>query len=106
METDRDYIRAAAELLGWNIDDDNWVYHQFANVSQAYLAWHWVKDHIAAELVRQVDALEQYQFNFGMLGTGVFDRTCGTLKGYCKGDDRTMNTIKAIVESGVLQRQT
>ena len=58
-------------------------------------------DALAAQLVRQVDANEFAGFKIEPNGTYVaFDDDA---EGYAHGPDRTMNTIKAIVDSGVLK---
>ena len=63
----------------------------------------WLLDALAAQLVRQVDALgghpsiAVYQRHTQVFtDSGFFKR---------KGPDRTLNTIKAIVDSGVLDEQ-
>ena len=107
--TDEEYIRKAVELAdGWSGDSIpalnlklRWDHPQQA----LYL------DALAAQLVRQVDALGDivsvdirgqsggpevivWDFRPGRSRIGVNH----------KGPDRTMNTIKAIVDSGVLTK--
>ena len=64
-------------------------------------------DALAAQLVRQVDELPaQYYYHVEALRdeTTVYEShgSCDSNKGMAFGPDRTMNTIKAIVDSGVL----
>ena len=61
----------------------------------------WVKDALAAQLVRQVDALKGCLELVVQDGeSGIWDQAnCITC---AMGDDRTDNTLRAIVESGVL----
>lgn len=62
-------------------------------------------DALAAQLVRQVDALDNYYVLSGHDGSQVEYED--ELEAYCvcttEGPDRTMNTIKAIVDSKVLE---
>lgn len=107
----QEYIRKAAEILGWEMDADGWLYPPRDEVwgslpSHVHWSWKWVQDIIAAQLVRQVDAL----------GPLECDVTAATTWIYCPsnddashpaviGKDRTMNTLRAIVDSGVLKSE-
>jgi len=110
-----DYIREAVELAdGW----DNYkhkdtgeylgpIYGAFPigtfaiNLVGNYPP---ILDALAAQLVRQVDAIGSGS------GVWIFSSYCEVHNEYClqttrtheNTDDRTMNTIKAIVDSGVL----
>ena len=60
-------------------------------------------DALAAQLVRQVDALDRTWIEWGSNGgTSVFTGNLATPIAGSYKSDRTMNTIKAIVDSGVL----
>ena len=102
-----DYIRKAVELAdGFHVDSsgchrtprDNCVEHQ------VYM------DALAAQLVRQICAISKYDVIISKDGTEVFSG--GHVKGIeydietismSRSDDMTMNTIKAIVDSKVLE---
>jgi len=113
------YIRKAVELAdGWSIDNyenDDADYDYLHNAGG--MEWHlnqdpmWVHDipemfidALAAQLVRQVDALDEpmgitVQVNYTTFMDGQNTKVVG-------GGDRTMNTLKAIVDVGVLQQPT
>ena len=62
-------------------------------------------DALAAQLVRQVDALDTpdtVEITHNKVWVGYRSKSSETWR-YWKGPDRTMNTIKAIVESEVLE---
>jgi hypothetical protein len=103
--------RKAVELAdGWSFSGNDTV---FINGSSTLwkpdkLPQHYL-DALAAQLVRQVDALSP-----GIVITSDFSGCClivsddddwfaGDSKVGPKTNDRTMNTIKAIVDSGVLE---
>ena len=65
----------------------------------------WVKDVLAAQLERQIRALG-YTLVLAPRGAAVWRKDKPSLPGYCKGEDRTMNIIIAIVESGVLKNES
>ena len=102
---DQDYIRKAVELAnGWG----NLPGHWFSSPRDAQRAHHeieqWELDALASQLVRQVDALDNYNAYQEPKTTHIWEELSD---GECEcwsvdGDDRTMNTIKAIVDSGVL----
>lgn len=109
--TDKDIIRKAVELAdGWCW---NWDGAFNADISNQMIfgrgavdPQQWALDALAAQLVRQVDALHD-----GWLFESYEDRAtvirfdlCGMprQKWHESGTDRTMNTLRAIVESGVL----
>ena len=110
-----DYIRAAVDLAdGWRVfggmDIEGWDYiapHQqddkrLSEITQVDL------DTLAAQLVRQVDALDGFFVDSDEYGTAkVWAKESGLGMGrIAKSNDgdkgRTMNTIKAIVDSKVL----
>lgn len=101
--TDNEYIRKAVELAdGWEVTDTGDIISPIAAyvgepMHQCFL------DALAAQLVRQVDALPE---PIRVLA----DRSCEcgagrsfTVVGTRHSNDRTMNTIKAIVDSEVLK---
>ena len=93
---DQDYIRKAVELV-----PDEWPW-DFFKADPDQTMDQPLKDALAAQLVRQVDALPFEDFHAFHLER---QRTyCNNDKGRGEsiGPDRTMNTIKAIVDSGVL----
>ena len=107
-----DYIKKAVELAdGWALTsaDDNfcippsWCFNiGLREMTQQHL------DALAAQLVRQVDALADNRvkgfysrpLQADVYWPGLGHNQCGYA--ITCGDDRTMNTIKAIVDSGVL----
>ena len=108
-------IRKAAELAGWLEVDEEGPYLQIpAQPFSAYLdeikapCYEYLLDALAAQLVRQVDALDGYSFESSFDGlTWIISndlefRSSGSVLVEIEGPDRTMNTIKAIVESGAL----
>ena len=101
-----DYIRKAVELAdGWHLNgtvfgtpNDGPDLDDIKNITQQDL------DALAAQLVRQVDAIERWIVDAECDGTDILDDyDRGSLKAQALGPDRTMNTIKAIVDSGVLE---
>ena len=114
-----DILRKGVELLGWTVDDDGWAYDLPATMpKQVHISWQWFEDHVAAQLVRQVDALRDREVEgeffhtepaFGSLSIGAavvyLPDPFEVEPIIVSGPDRTMNTIRAIVESGVLNEQ-
>ena len=121
---DKDFIRKAVELAdGWgygiedegtedelayleNADDTFW-YVDEENIDLRSLPRIFM-DALAAQLVRQVDALGTHFVGTAPMGSTVYEIISSVserpiMKSH--GDGRTMNTIKAIVDSGVLDRQ-
>lgn len=105
---DQGYIRTAIELA------DKWEQlgeTVFCSLSMTYIPGFDVPeclDALAAQLVRQVDVLEHYLLSVGRSCTSIIEiNNCGEKinKWYGEGPDRTMNTIKAIVDSKVLERE-
>ena len=98
--TDQDYIRKAVELAdGWDSADEQVdcpLGCAFRFPLQVV-----VLDAIASQLVRQVDAtdywVEATSHFVDVRGIGI------SRKWRHESDDRTMNTIKAIVDSEVLK---
>ena len=109
--TEEDYIRKAVDLLGWAINGTAffmapWSLHigistAFTNVEQ------WELDAIAAELVRQVDALPDHAIPMASHTTTVdYYPDDGPVNlGAASGFGRTMNTIRAIIDSKVLEKE-
>lgn len=110
---DEDYIRKAVELAdGWEYAGhdsiQDWIRgpKYFQPLSQIDP---WMIDALAAQLVRQVDALKPvdlrsiYIMIDGFGSVAVHDMSdMNYVKAHVSGPDRTMNTIKAIVDSKVL----
>ena len=105
------YIRKAGELGdGWTICDGKYeslsaLMAETVDGYRFYLADHILLDYLAAQLVRQVDALGD-DAAFVSLRDKVVVTNYLSVNGQAdeRGDDRTMNTIKAIVDSKVLGR--
>jgi len=112
-----DYIRKAIELADeWSLvhiyDGEDWG-QEFGDNSgvptQQVLIQEPTKfqsslDALAAQLVRQVDAVDGIIFNsLGNMECAVSNVGDVTDYSSVRGYDRTMNTIKAIVDSGVLK---
>ena len=109
-----DLIRKAVELLpGWRIYDGKYasLSRDMAETQEGYrfyLTDQIFKDYAAAELKRQVHALDEYRYSV----TSFCDHTSvekwsfghGKTIGFAEGEDVTENDIRAIVESGVLQK--
>lgn len=109
---DQDYIRKAVELAdGWTHDGCEvslWI------TSPETFGGFWVEnqclvDALAAQLVRQVDARWTDGYRFASddeMRSVVYGPKFKAFKGYVnsieQGPDRTMNTIKVIIDSGVL----
>jgi len=103
-----DYMRKAVELAyGWGFTDDGYIHDHHGMVSMQQRD----KDALAAQLVRQVDATEHYCFDSNCDGAALVSQTWDDpnpehwkdIAFFDVVDDRTMNTIKAIVDSGVLE---
>lgn len=127
MKTDEEYLRAGVEQA------DGWSCTEYAGTKQAYLdsaggsLWRahddeeWplsdlpqiMLDALAAQLVRQVDkVLDDWRLLElfpGHTAVRVVEKELGENNyrgrdlGACYGDDRAMNTVKAIVDSKVLE---
>ena len=110
---DQDYLRKGAKLAGWTttrlgnqrivvfIPTPDDVTHV---LRIGYLDEQHVKDALAAQLVRQVDAVHHYTVVTYIEQTTVEDWAGnGEVIVSVRGFDRTMNTIKAIVDSKVLE---
>ena len=100
--TDQDYIATGYKLIGW----DSVRYKALV----AKVGPEIVHDHIAAQLVRQVNALDEYAIHIEP-GKTILCGITYTDKGFeshhtvdvCEGDDPTDNTITVIVDSKVLK---
>jgi len=108
-----DLIRKAVELAdGWDTGSvqKDWVLCPYDWTSKPIFKIHQGElDALAAQLVRQVDINDP---NIGDYTVTTFvDHSVvehwqfgvSQIVGYAESPDRTMNTIKAIVESGVLE---
>ena len=105
-----DYIRKAVELAdGFNMDEQAIVVHGWQDFCFIDDPDRHVLDCLAAQLVRQVDALDRGAFhcepNRGIVCEVAthFPFAHKTVE-VAEGPDRTMNTLRAIVDSGVLDR--
>ena len=107
--TDEEYIRKAVELAdGWEwcdggFEDDN-IIESLSGYRGSIIATPELKDALAAQLVRQVDALETHRVESHAASVMVYETHYPVNHAIAvrHGPDRTMNTIKAIVDSGVL----
>ena len=101
--TDEQIVNRAVELA------DGWCLHPRYNDcavlnthrGEVYLEDQYILDALAAQLVRQVD--KEFEASWSI--TGKYVHLFGP-KGQIitiEGPDRTMNTLRAIVESGVLE---
>jgi len=109
---DQDYIRKAVELAdGFDNQTDeagDYIEMDDAPYTTVYLDIprqddQWFFDALAAQLVKQVDAMILYRLRIEP--TGAFMDHEGTgerMSDSTFGGDRTMNTIKAVVDSEVL----
>ncbi len=99
---DQDYIRAAVALA------DGWQYQQiyFAYLPGCDDAHHLgsqvVLDALAAQLVRQVDATD-CEVCTGQDHAEIYNQKTQETELIFRGGNRTMNTIKVIVDSKVLE---
>jgi hypothetical protein len=107
-----DYLRKAVELAdGWRYKDGYIIvgerYYITINKKAFPVETTIGLDALAAQLVRQVDALDQFFVDSDRWGTvKVWAQNSGLGMGRIakeKETARTMNTIKAIVDSGVLK---
>lgn len=102
---DQDIIRKAVELAdGWSYQPIDFVWIHQHGADEAYsLEVQWVLDALAAQLVRQVDALPEPKPMIICSATAcsvVHPDESYLMEGNDAG--RTMNTLRAIIESGVL----
>jgi len=111
--SDQDYIRKAVELAdGWRWAGDTWYGPMLICDTRIDTLledkWRFLLDALAAQLVRQVDALECLYISTGHDAAHVIKISGCTHIGLksVHGPDRTMNTLKAIVDSKVLDRNT
>ena len=101
----QDYIRAAIDLAdGWKYyDDDPYVDSPLGSAFLSPLK-EGVLDALAAQLVRQVDAKNMVHLTVDRRGVSINGLRQRLAREERSGtQDRTMNTIKAIVDSGVLK---
>jgi len=101
--TDADYIKKAVGLAdGFEILNDK-IVGELLETTEGFfsLDGQIPKDILAAQLVRQVDALDGNHYIYPFDGVSDMVSPDGNTKAH--GPDRTMNTIRAIVDSGVLE---
>jgi len=114
--TDEQVIRKAVELAdGWRehrgtfICDElpmSWLFDRLDDAAFNEDGYEAALDALAAQLVRQVDALYDTDLFFvdaDRWMVRIEKHSIGTM-GRSGGPDRTMNTLRAIVESGVLDK--
>ncbi len=130
--TDQDYIRKAVELAdGWEIDNQEDGDAEYDYLSQAgNMEWHfnedpmWVNDipeifidALAAQLVRQVDSVAGYdlvsyteraEIESDLQRSPDGKTICRSWRVVAQSinQGRTMNTLKAIIDSGVLNKES
>lgn len=106
---DQDYICKAVELTdGWTLYDKERL---VVTIIQEDKGTDWVMnlrhqpglDALAAQLVRQVDELSGYWVTTRPDRTRVMAELISGIFGEAEGPDRTMNTIKVIVDSKILE---
>jgi len=99
-----DLIRKAVELAdGWRINKMGNIQAPCVHRSSIDRPLKPVLDALAAQLVRQVDATAFYYVVTGPSRSAVVEGASSkNVIGLCEAQDRTLNTLKAIVESGVL----
>ncbi len=106
-----DIIRKAVELAdNFQCDDCNHgFFHEFGLAPEDFISTFWdepeqyLLDALAAQLVRQVDALVFYRLIIEPTGVDIESEATGDRIAEARHGDRTMNTIKAIVDSEVLE---
>lgn len=100
-----DYIRKAVELAdGFDLTENQLTFpsgHYFTVDSEMDIR-DWMMDCVAAQLVRQVDALGAGYECWWLDADTCLVLIPGQETVKVVGANRTMNTIKAIVDSGVL----
>ena len=111
--TDNKYIREAVELADgweWKHSIQGTVVRWNIDNSLQMMQWPednlpiWIKDALAAQLVRQVDSQRSWQFDSDIWGAAqITNRPQIRASVRVIGPDRTMNSIKAIVDSKVLK---
>ena len=103
---DEVYIRKGVELARWTVRNSGQVIEgidgYFGNISDQS-----VRDALAAQLVRQVDALG-YNVHVGKGITVIYQQKeqmfdPPVITDLRPNSDRTLNTIKTIIDSGVLE---
>jgi len=108
--TDEEYIRKAAELVGWGYTrpmhsaDTPYLFIPSGPTIGKRTDQHTL-DALAAELVRQVDALETHRVESHAASVMVYETHYPVNHAIAvrHGPDRPMNAIKAIVDSKVLE---
>ena len=102
--TDEEYIKKGVELAeGWHDKNDAHSSRIFVESCEGYRGVlpgsKELLDALAAQLVRQVDSHPDAEIETYFMQTIVRVKSAPTI---VEGPDRTMNTIKAIVDSEVL----
>ncbi len=116
MKTEQDYLREAIKFLDYEITEANddgffFVFPLETKNGQTYTrhvhcSWQWVKDALAAQLVRQIDQRKVASVYIVPEMTEVqweYESSDTLDSATSRGPDRNMNTIKAIVDSGVVK---
>ena len=115
MNNDQDYIRKAVEIaepkFRMRRDSEGFVHyygesdHEFIGTLFEEGLDQYLVDALAAELVRMVDAREDFSLRCYDEFTSLFLRQNGMrLLAKVSSEGRSMNSIKAIVDSGVLEK--
>ena len=96
----QEYILKAVKLVGWKTRESGSIIHglggYFGNINDQV-----VIDALSVEIVRQAEASGEYEVDVSSNVAEVFDKHS---KGVActLGDDRVMNAIKVVVDSGIL----
>lgn len=110
---DRDYIHKAIELVGWSTtrlgNQRIAVFiptpYDITHVLRiGYLDEQHIKDALRCELERQLDTTNRYYVSVSSKGSAIYDSYNAEQICIEQGDDRTMNTIKVIVDSKKLKK--
>jgi hypothetical protein len=101
---DQDYIRKAVELAdAWDVVDrfgEDFIESPEGFGTPTKVNDQTLIDALATQLVRQVDAMDEMLTSTGKGTAGIYQGD--KCLGWASGPDRTMNTIRAVVESGIL----
>ncbi len=106
--SDQDYIRKAIGLADhFDFENDELIITPVGTASMDYVCeYHSFTDLLAAQLVRQVDALDTpdtVEVTHNKVWVGYRSKNNESWRS-TKGPDRAMNTIRAIVDSGILRK--
>ena len=108
---DKNILKKAVELAdGWGLTHDGFVFGPQIVGTHVDRMGQPAKDALAAQLVRQVDALRHFDFtsydSHVEITTDHAKDSCGYwfTEAEAEGPDRTENTITVVVESKVLEK--